>query len=151
MVLELKNNPFYQNIFDYYGDNAICDFHIEVLLTGKMYHLTVDYYDYDDQKKQDLWFRYDEQPYQKALIDKYEGNLLYNSIYLHYFKNKLLMFQEKVSHDGYDAYGPESNLYDLIVYYLDSDNKLRKDLWHREYWYHGSDNEEYTLEEINVN
>ena len=150
MVLELRNNPLYFNIFNYYASDTIYDFSLEVVSNGKMYHLTVYYYDLDNEKKQDLWFRYDDHPFERALIDKYAGNILYNSIYLHYFKNKLLMFQEKVSHDGYDAYGPESNLYDLIVYYLDGKNELRKDLWHREYWYHGPDNEEYTLEEINV-
>ena len=48
----------------------------------------------------------------------------------------------KVSHDGYDNLGPQSNLYDFIVFYR-KDNNMCIDIWHREYWYNGEDNEEY--------
>lgn len=48
----------------------------------------------------------------------------------------------KVSHDGFDNLGPQSNLYDFIVFYMKNDD-ICIDIWHREYWYNGEDDEEY--------
>ena len=61
-----------------------------------------------------------------------------------YINKKIINIKTKLDHDGYDQYGPESNLYDLYVYYQKGYN-MYYDNYHREYWYHGEDNEPYEL------
>lgn len=48
----------------------------------------------------------------------------------------------KMTHDGFDNEGPQSNLYDFIVFYR-KNNDVCIDIWHREYWYNGEDDQEY--------
>jgi len=43
-----------------------------------------------------------------------------------------------LGHDGYDCYGPESNLYDVRLLAFDGDQYILEH-WHREYWFHGDD------------
>ena len=57
---------------------------------------------------------------------------------------KVISTSTKIEHDGYDAYGPESNLYDFAVLFL-KDDKIYYTEFHREYWFHGEDDEEYRL------
>ena len=57
--------------------------------------------------------------------------------------NTILDTKTLISHDGYDAYGPESDLFDLYVLYL-KDNEIFLDNYHRENWFDGM-NEEYSL------
>jgi len=46
-----------------------------------------------------------------------------------------------ISHDGYDRDGPQSNLYDFTVW---CENKNQH--YHREYWFHGKDREQFYLQ-----
>ena len=48
-------------------------------------------------------------------------------------------YKLKVDHDGYDSFGPESNLYYLTVY-LKKDYNFFKKNFYRDYYYQGSDN-----------
>jgi len=62
-----------------------------------------------------------------------------------YFRDyKIISTSTKIDHDGYDRYGPESNLYDFAVLFL-KDDKIYYTEFHREYWFHGEDDEEYGL------
>ena len=66
---------------------------------------------------------------------------------LNKYKNKnieVVHTNTKVNHDGYDHYGPQSNLYDFYVYYrVCYDYYI--DVWHREDWYLEDDDESYAL------
>ena len=48
-------------------------------------------------------------------------------------------------YDGVDYYGPESHIYDLWVTWNDGNYKEQNDIWHREFWYDGEDEEEFEL------
>ena len=62
-----------------------------------------------------------------------------------YFRDyQIISTSTKIDHDGYDRYGPESNLYDFAVLFLKND-KIYYTEFHREYWFHGEDDEEYGL------
>ena len=65
----------------------------------------------------------------------------------HLLKNSKTILDTKivVSHDGYNEYGPESDLFDLYVLYS-KDNQIFLDNYHRENWFDGM-NEEYSLYE----
>lgn len=52
---------------------------------------------------------------------------------------------ETCDHDGYDEIGPKSYLWDLYII----DSHSNKYFYHREYWFHGGDTEEYQLWSIN--
>lgn len=57
--------------------------------------------------------------------------------------NDKIIFEDiKIDHDGYDQYGPESNLYDYLII-LQRNNKILYEIFHREYWFHGEDDQEY--------
>jgi len=44
-----------------------------------------------------------------------------------------------LGHDGYDCYGPESDLHDLtVLIYCKKTDKYYLDNWHTEEWFHGS-------------
>lgn len=60
-----------------------------------------------------------------------------------YFKpGEIISWKNFVTHDGYDRYGPESNLFDLVV--LSRRKKLLYySFFHREYWYRGEDDEQF--------
>lgn len=63
--------------------------------------------------------------------------------------NNVISSKVEITHDGYDEYGPESNLYDYhVLFYLDS--KIYYVKFHREYWFHGKDEEEYYLDNQNI-
>lgn len=61
-----------------------------------------------------------------------------------YFKpGEVITWKKFVSHDGYDFYGPKSNLYDLLV--ISKRKKLLYySIFHREYWFCGIDNESFS-------
>jgi hypothetical protein len=49
---------------------------------------------------------------------------------------KFLNYRIRVDHDGYDMYGPKSNIYYLMVIYKKEDNyNFYVDFWCREYWF----------------
>tara|TARA_B110000438_G_C15699283_1_gene600295 strand:- start:523 stop:759 length:237 start_codon:yes stop_codon:yes gene_type:complete len=59
-------------------------------------------------------------------------------------KHKIIYINRKIDHDGYDSYGPESNLYDLIIYFKKSnDYNFYKYNYYREYWFNTDDDEPY--------
>ena len=55
------------------------------------------------------------------------------------YEYEICYYQLKVDHDGYDSFGPESNLYYLTVY-LKKDYNFYKKYFYRDYYYQGSDN-----------
>jgi hypothetical protein len=58
-------------------------------------------------------------------------------------QNNILFVMEELEHDGYDKYGPKSNLWDLLVISnKDGDYVLYK--YHKEDWY-GDKSDEYEL------
>ena len=57
---------------------------------------------------------------------------------------KNISFETQIDHDGFDADGPQSYLYDLIATWS-FNGKTHKDVWHREYWFEGEDNKPYVL------
>ena len=57
---------------------------------------------------------------------------------------KIIHIERELDHDGYDIDGPESNLHDLYVYYKKGYN-MYCDIYHREYWYQGEDDDPYEL------
>ena len=52
--------------------------------------------------------------------------------------DKVLSSVCTIGHDGYDSFGPESDLYDLYILYK-KDSKKYVDYWHRENWFDKSD------------
>ncbi len=64
----------------------------------------------------------DEKGHRNYILEKYKNNKII--IYIDY----------KLDHDGYDKYGPESNLHYLTIYYRIGYN-LYRDRFCREYWY----------------
>ena len=56
----------------------------------------------------------------------------------------------EISHDGYDKYGPKSNLYDMKILHYDN-QKLYLSLWHRENWFTGQDDEKYYYHDKTLN
>ena len=57
---------------------------------------------------------------------------------------QLIHFKKKVEHDGYDRYGPQSNIYTLRVYYRkNNDYNIYIDTYMREYWFDGEDDDHY--------
>lgn len=70
--------------------------------------------------------------YEKLCKDKYlqkEDTVLFERI--------------KLDHDGYDQWGPQSNLYDYCIIIL-RNNEILYEIFHREDWY-TTDQEEYEL------
>jgi hypothetical protein len=59
-------------------------------------------------------------------------------------KNNIIFLQELVSHDGYDKYGPESNLWDLYII-VEINNDYIYYYYHWEDWYRENQDEEYDL------
>ena len=74
------------------------------------------YFDYDDKHTLDVLIKYN------------------NSNIIHIVR--------KLEHDGYDQFGPESNIHYLWIYYKKGYDMFC-DRYSREYWFHGEDNDEY--------
>ena len=55
----------------------------------------------------------------------------------------IIGINRELEHDGYDSYGPKSNLWDLKIIHIENDKKYLS-VWHREDWFTGTD-EEYFL------
>lgn len=49
----------------------------------------------------------------------------------------ILFYNESKYHDGYDSYGPQSDIYDFHLI-KESNNELIYEKWHGEDWYNGS-------------
>jgi len=61
------------------------------------------------------------------------------------FKNdniQIIHIKHKLEHDGYDYYGPKSNIHYLWVYYKKGYDMFCS-RYSREYWFHGEDDEGY--------
>ena len=71
--------------------------------------------------------------HEQRCLDKYFGDDCH-----------IITTSTNIDHDGYDSFGPESNLYDFAVLFL-KDGKIYYSEFHREYWFHGEDDEEYGL------
>lgn len=59
-------------------------------------------------------------------------------------KDKIILEEVLISHDGYDKYGPKSNLYDLVVI-IEREGELLYEIFHKEDWYNGDVEEYYPL------
>lgn len=74
-----------------------------------------------------------EEKHQNDVINKYKK------------KNIDVIYTKRtVEHDGFDQYGPQSNLYDFYVYYRIGYHYYI-DIWHREDWYRADDDDPYYL------
>ena len=49
--------------------------------------------------------------------------------------NDILFFKETIYHDGYDKYGPKSDIYDIHIVKENEDGCLIYQNWHGEDWY----------------
>ena len=77
--------------------------------------------------------RNQEEKHQNDVINKYKK------------KNIDVIYTKRtVEHDGFDQYGPQSNLYDFYVYYRIGYHYYI-DIWHREDWYSADDDDPYYL------
>ena len=86
-----------------------------------------------------------KQTYMTTTRTKYIYSWIVN--YYAQYKNDIDIkyVNQLVSHDGYDEYGPESDIYDLLIWYVekgaddcgnDNGEKVYKmDIWHREDWF----------------
>ena len=84
----------------------------------------------------------------KGVISKYmEKNDKKGWIFSKKYRN--LEFKLREEYDGVDYYGPESHIYDLWVTWNDENYKEQNDIWHREFWYNGEDDEEFELYKYN--
>ena len=63
----------------------------------------------------------------------------YTDIYNAHSGHTFLWYDCTIGHDGYDAYGPESDLYDAYFIFLTTSKEYIIESWHREYWFHGED------------
>ena len=69
-----------------------------------------------------------------------------NNILKRYFKDKdIIYIKEILEHDGYDKYGPESNLWTLYIIIKDNNNYIL----HRYYYEDWHQNEEYLNFDVN--
>lgn len=67
-----------------------------------------------------------------------------NSIVSNYNTKNYLNSIHIITHDGYDANGPESNIEDLYVAYR-CPSGVKVDHFHREDWFTGEDDTQYEL------
>lgn len=77
--------------------------------------------------------RNQEPKHQKDVLNKYKNKNI-----------EVAYSMLKTDHDGYDYYGPQSNLYNFYVYYRIGYNYYF-DVWHREDWFSGDDDDLYYL------
>ena len=62
--------------------------------------------------------------------------------------DKVLSSVCTIGHDGFDSFGPESDLYDLYILYK-KDGKKYVVCWHRENWFQNSEEDDlYYIESI---
>ena len=53
-----------------------------------------------------------------------------------YIKNKeIIFYNERITHDGFDCYGPESNIFTLTIIVKNNLNKYILYLFNKEYWF----------------
>ena len=71
--------------------------------------------------------------------DTHRLNVLTSS---EYNNTTIMHIKHKLEHDGYDQYGPESNIHYLWVYYKKGYDMFC-DRYSREYWFNGEDDDEY--------
>jgi uncharacterized protein YukJ len=77
--------------------------------------------------------RNQEEKHQNDVINKYKK------------KNIDVIYTKRtIEHDGFDQYGPQSNLYDFYIYYRIGYHYYI-DIWHREDWYSDDDEDPYCL------
>ena len=87
----------------------------------------------------------DSKIYEGVLSNYFESDVDGRWVIPKKFRN--LKFRVKETHDGHDESGPESHIYDLWVSWKDKNSREHDDLWHREFWYNGEDNEPFVQED----
>jgi hypothetical protein len=66
-------------------------------------------------------------------------------ICLENFKKPYVNYYENLDHDGYDSYGPKSDLWDFYIFYNEK-GQLLVDFYHWENWFGKDDDKrQYTL------
>ena len=69
--------------------------------------------------------------------------------YYKHIKYNIQNIQHFLYHDGYDEWGPESNIYEIKVFYKLNDKlndtKLYYDIWVAEEWYNDTSDKEFRL------
>ena len=82
--------------------------------------------------------RCQEKKHQEDVLNKYKKKCI-----------EVAYTKVKIDHDGYDQYGPQSDLRDFYVYYrIGYDYYI--DVWHREDWYYDEDDDPYSLSKYNM-
>ena len=77
-------------------------------------------------------------------LSKYAKKLLNNK-----FKNNTILYNNEVlTHDGYDSFGPESNIYDLYLVVKNDKNQYDYYHFHMEDWFNQDRNTLYYNLEI---
>ena len=66
-------------------------------------------------------------------------------IHENYDLKNIVKIMVNLDHDGYDEYGPESDLWYLIIVHKKED-KIYTSCWHRENWFSQNADDEYFLE-----
>jgi len=61
-----------------------------------------------------------------------------------YNTDDILNIEIELDHDGYDSFGPKSDLWDLIIIHKKNGKKY-KSIWHREEWFIKDVDEQYGL------
>ena len=75
----------------------------------------------------------------------------FDNLMKYYNDNNLsvINYKKRVEHDGYDMYGPQSNLYYLVIFYKKKDDyNFYIDFWCREYWFCSQDDDDEPYEKI---
>lgn len=65
-----------------------------------------------------------------------------HSLKEHFKEKNVLYVEELLSHDGYDRYGPESNIWSLYIYVVEGD-KINEYRYSREVWFTAGDDKFY--------
>ena len=90
--------------------------------------------------------------YKKHWIFTENNNNIYKDVIQKYFDSNCypkkiyndIKFKVITNFDGCDSFRPESYLYDLIVTWKQN-NVEQRNVWHREYWFHGEDNDPFVI------
>ena len=88
-----------------------------------------------------------EKIYNKGLrknqFNKYSkiGQEFLNSIITNYIN--IVRIYETIDHDGYDYYGPKSNIWNIYIVYINKNNKLVYDNFNHEEWFCINDDKKY--------
>ena len=67
----------------------------------------------------------------------------------HFIQSEIIDTKTIITHDGYDAYGPESDLFDFYILYQ-KNKEIFLNNYHRENWFDGVLEEYYLCNTLNI-